>query len=416
MVIMILILIFLAVACIVDLYINRKIYTPTLIFNFIWFVVLALYQFKLSHLQHDLSIRTMLVLIVCILSYNVTFLIMKLIKERNKEDKEQKQKKHIFNINIKTRFTVEQKVKFFKYVAIVVFIIEVIYSKGVPLLWKFLGTGKTYFDFGIPSINGALYGLIICLGAYSIFSKSKDKYIYLLMGILMVSRQVLMSMFIEAIVFTICDFSKKIDYRKYAIILVVLLLGFSVIGNFRSGSNEIDMVFYAKEEYKELPTTVKWVYSYVTFSITNLDNLINMTDGRANFGATMISDILPTVVTNIINIKVNQYPYYLELGNFNVSTYLPSVYLDFGIIGVGIFNAILAILGKTLYDMLTKDNNARNRLLYAVFAHNILLLFFINMFLYLPIVVQFVYILIIFGVPFGHVPFGDVDKKEQLSE
>lgn len=410
MVMMILILIFLAVACIVDLYINRRIYTPTLIFNFIWFVVLALYQFKLSHLQHDLSIRTILVLIVSILSYNLAFLIMKMVKDRKEEEQENKEKKHIFNI--KMRFTVEQKVRFFKYVAIIVFIIEVIYSKGVPLFWKFLGTGKTYFDFGIPSINGALYGLIICLGAYSIFSKSKDKYIYLLMGILMVSRQVLMSMFIEAILFTICDFSKKIDYRKYAIILVVLLLGFSVIGNFRSGSNEMDMVFYAKEEYKELPTTVKWVYSYVTFSITNLDNLVKMTNGRANFGATMISDILPTVITNIINIKVNQYPYYLELGNFNVSTYLPSVYLDFGIIGVGIFNAILAILGKTLYDMMTKDNNDRNRLLYAVFAHNILLLFFINMFLYLPIVVQFVYILIIFNEPV----LEETKENQQLKE
>lgn len=403
---MILILIFLAVACIVDLYINRKIYTPTLIFNFIWFVVLALYQFRLSHLQHVLSIRTMLLLIVCILSYNVTFLIMKLIKDRKKDD--EKEKKHIFNI--KMRFTVEQKVKFFKYVAIVVFIIEIIYSKGLPLFWKIFKTGKTYFDFGIPSINGALYGIIICLGAYSIFSKSKDKYIYLLMGILMVSRQVLISMFLEAIIFTMCDFSKKIDYRKYAIILVVLLVGFSVLGNFRSGSNEMDYVFYAKEEYKSLPTTVKWIYSYVTFSITNLDNLVNMTNGMANFGATMISDILPTVLTNIINIKINQYPYYLELGNFNVSTYLPSVYLDFGIVGVGIFNALLAILGKTLYDMMSKDNSDRSRLLYAVFAHNILLLFFINMFLYLPIVVQFVYIFIIFTEP------KTIEKTEMLPE
>ena len=57
------------------------------------------------------------------------------------------------------------------YIALVVFIIEVIYSKGCPLAWKILGNGKTYFDFGIPSVNGMFYGLVILMGSYSLFKK-----------------------------------------------------------------------------------------------------------------------------------------------------------------------------------------------------------------------------------------------------
>ena len=384
-------IIFLIIACVADIYINRKIYTPTLIFNSIWLVTLILYEFRLSNLQHVLSDRIAFIFITCILSYNIASLAMKLAK-RNGEDR-----KKLININ--ARFTTDQKVRFFKYVTIIVFIIEVIYSEGVPLFWKIFGTGKTYFEFGIPSLNGALYGLIICLGAYSFFSKSKDKYIYLLMGLLMVSRQVLMSLVLEAIIFNICDLNKKIDYRKYAIIVIILLIGFSVFGNFRTGNSELDIIFHAKDQFENLPATIKWVYSYMTFSITNLDNLVNITDGARNYGASMITDILPTVLTNIANININYSPYYLELKNFNVSTYLPSVYLDFGIAGVAIFNIVIALVGETLYSNLLKNNSVKDRLLYAVFVHNIIFLFFINMFLYLPIVVQFVYILIIFSEP-----------------
>ena len=87
----------------------------------------------------------------------------------------------------------------------------------------------------------------------------------------------------------------------------------------------------------------------------------------------------------------------MELINFNVSTYLPSIYLDFGISGVFIFNFIIGILGAVLFFNVQKDNTNKDVLLYCIFVHNIVLLFFTNMFLYLPIIVQWVYIYIIFN-------------------
>ena len=77
-------------------------------------------------------------------------------------------------------YTIEDKVKIGKYIVLIIFVIQTIYSRGLPLIWKLTGSSKVYIDYGIPSLTGAWYGLIICLGAYSFFKKGLDKYIYIL--------------------------------------------------------------------------------------------------------------------------------------------------------------------------------------------------------------------------------------------
>ena len=143
----------------------------------------------------------------------------------------------------------------------------------------------------------------------------------------------------------------------------------------------------------------------MTFSISNFNNLVEMTDGGVNYGISMLRDFVPTVILNIANLKPNFTQNFLILPNFNVSTYLPSAYLDFGTFGVALINILIAILGMLLYKMYNNNSNIRNRLLYSVFLHNIVFLFFNNMFLYLPIIVQYIYICIIFS-----------DDKKKLKE
>lgn len=370
--------------CLFDFIKNKNILSPTFIFNFIWFITLLLYEFKLSYIQQDLSSRTIICFLCCILGFNVFFFFFKLIKVK------------LLKIKFNPKFSIDRKVKIAKYIAIVIFIIEVIYSKGFPLLWKVIGSNKNYFDFGIPSLNGAFYGLIICLGAYSLFTKSKDKYIYFIMGILIISRQVLLSMILEGIVFAIYHEKIKINPKKIIIIGILTVIGFTMFGNFRSGSNVMNDVFQAKEKYKNLPSSFKWVYSYMTFSVSNFNNLVSITDGGVNHGASMLTDFMPTVFLEAINIKPTFNEFYLISLNYNVSTYLPSIYLDFGIAGIIIFNAFIAFLGYQLYYRMKNDKSIKNILMYSIFIHNIIFLFFINMFLYLPIIVQFIYIPLIF--------------------
>jgi len=399
--------------CIYDFVKRKSFISPIFIFNFIWFFTITLNLFKLSVLQQDLSTRTSSILLVCVISYNITCLIFHKIYEiiktnklKNKEEKnknttnKEKENKLAFLKKFIPN-TIEKKLNIARFIAIVVFIIQIIYSNGLPLIWKLAGGSKTYFNFGITSLNGAWHGLIVCLGAYSLFYKKKDRFLYPIIGILILSRQVILSIIIEAMIFYLLDKSNKLNIKKIIIlccIAVICFLGFNFLGNIRStGDANVESVFGAKEEYPNIPTSIKWVYSYMTFSISNFNNLVSMTNGAVNYGVSTLNDILPNVILNKININVNFNEDYLISPNFNVSTYLPSLYLDFGIVGIAIFNIIIAIAGTYLYNKNKSDNSVKNRLLYAVFAHNIVFLFFINMFLYLPIIIQIIYILLIFS-------------------
>ena len=376
---------------VIDFIRTRELITPSKVFNLIWFITIGLYELKLSYIQQDLSQRTMLIFILCILAYNIIGNIFYYIKfESNRTKKTLK----LFNIKI------EDRIKIANYIFIAIFFIEILYSKGVPLLWKIQKVPKTYMDFGIPSLHGALNGLVICLGAYTLFKKKKYfKYLYLMFGILTLSRQVLMSIVIEAVVFNIADATNnktKINYKKYIIICIIIFIAFNALGNFRSGNDVMGIVFNPRKEYENLPTSIMWVYSYLTFSVSNFNNLVGITNGTVNYGTSTLNFFLPTVIINMVNIKQNFNTNYLVQSNFNVSTYLPEIYMDFGIIGIIIFNSLIAILGTYLYKKVKSEKCEYYYMLYAVFIHNIVFLFFVNMFIYIPIFIQFIYIPLLF--------------------
>lgn len=364
---------------------KHSIFTPVFIYNLIWLITLGLYQLKLSYLQSDLNDDTIKVFFIAVMAYNIASIVFSIFKFKKKKPVE--------------KDSSDKKITIARTIVIIVFIIETIYSGGIPLLWRLLGDSRTYFDYGIPSLHGAFNGLIICLGAYSIYKKRKDSFLYIGIGILTLSRQVIISMFIEAIVCMGIGSTKKLKKetrRKIIKYGIIILLLFTVLGNFRSGNDAMNNVFKPKKEYENISTTSKWVYSYLTFSISNFNKLTTITPGNINKGASMMYEIVPTVLLKKANIVVEYQPYYLVSPNYNVSTYLPSIYLDFGINGVAYFSIFIAFLGSILYTRFSANKNIRNKMLYSVFVHNILLMFFNNMFLYLPVIVQFIYIPIIF--------------------
>ncbi len=387
-------LILLLLLCITSYIKEKNVLNPKFIFNFIWFITLSLYELKISYIQQDLSDRTIFIFWICILCYNITISFLEAIKFPRI-----KKKNHVRNY--------KKRRKIAKYIVIIIFLLEILYSKGLPSIWKITGNSKIYFDYGIPSLHGAWCGLVICLGAYSLLRKTKDKWLYLAFSILIVSRQLIMSIIIEGFIYALyirnvkiksewLNRTNKIKTGFIVIALILIVAMFTAIGNFRSGSGVMNRVFRARENIV-LSSATQWFYSYMTFSVSNFNNLVSITQGSINHGATMLNDFLPTVLLNIFNIEVKYSPRYIISRNYTVSTYLASIYLDFGITGIGIFNSFIAFLGYSLYKNIKYKKTPRDVLLYSVYAHNIILLFFINFYLYLPVIIQIFYIPFLFG-------------------
>lgn len=377
----------LIVFLIIDFFKDKKIISPIKIFNFIWLFVLGLYYLKLSNLQQDFHFRTLLIFFLCILFYNITCFFMLYIKKQVRENKQLFQK----------RIYIKEYLKYINIGFIIIFIIECIYSRGFPLLDKILTGNSNYLNFGITSLHGVLNGLAITLGAYYICKKSKWQYLYIAFAVITVSRQVLISIIIQAIIFSILNTinnKQKINYKKYLLIGIFIIIGFVIIGNFRSGSDVMTITFQAK--YPNLPNWLMWIYSYTEFSLSNFNNLVGMTDGMVNYGLSSLQFFLPSIVLKIFNISPIWKENYLIQNNFNVSTWFPEIYLDFGLLGIIVFSIIVGILGSYLYKKAINEYSDKNALMYAVFSHNILFFFFVNMFLYIPIFAQFIYIPIIF--------------------
>ncbi len=381
---------FLLILIVFDLLKNKKIYTPGVIFNGIFFITLFLYGFYLSHIQNYLCYETLWVMLFAVAAFNIPVF-----------HSYYKKKSLLLKPHKQTKFTMSSKKEMvIFYITLAMFVLELLYSKGCPLLWKLTGDARVYVNFGIPSFNGLFYSLVVVMGAYSIFKKGCIyKYFYLMFGLLVISRQVLISMVVQGALVYI--FTHKFNRKLIITLIVGCIVGiilFSVMGNMRTGEDMFLAVAQFKPKADWIPTSFKWIYSYMCFSISNIDNLIRMTPGCVNYGATIFNSLMPTAFN--LTLPINQGFNYLIDPNFNVSTFMPDIYIDFGVLGIAIFCLALGYAGRYFYRRV-KEHDKVSVLIYAVICHNILLLFFTNMFLYLPIMFEFVLIPLIFMVDYG---------------
>lgn len=380
---------FLLILIVFDLLKNKKIYTPGVIFNGIFFITMFLYGFYMSYNQLILDYRTLWLLLLCVAMFNIPIFRSYYVPKTN----------FIQRKSVSVEVSSKREMVVY-YIALAMFVIEILYSKGCPLVWKIIDDPKTYVDFGIPSFNGLFYAIVILMGSYSIFKKGCIyKYFYLLMGVLIISRQLIISIFIQgAILYCITHKLDKKFITIMAIGVVVGILLFSFMGNMRTGEELFLYVAQFKPKYDWVPTSFKWIYAYLCFSISNLNSLVRMTYGAVNYGATIFNELMPSVFN--LRLPINQGFAYIVNPNFNVSTFIPDIYMDFGFLGVAIFCLALGKITSYVFRRVRVKDKAF-QMFYIVIAHNILFLTFRNMFFYLPIMFELVLIPLIFMVDYG---------------
>lgn len=117
-----------------------------------------------------------------------------------------------------------------------------------------------------------------------------------------------------------------------------------------------------------------------------------MSSGGIYNGLLSLKNILPNIFGDII--KINDCPEYLIKKDFNVSTFAPDLYLDFGIVGVIGFCLLLGVLCSVVFAK-AKNNNFF-KLAYSVLAYCLVFIFFVNMLFMSSIYFQFILIPILF--------------------
>ena len=379
---------------------TKKVINPLSAFNLIWLVVIAMYQLRLSELQDILNDESVITFIICILSFSITFILGYVIKIKQKERKESN--KIIEYDTIK---------KIFIFWLIIEFI-ETVWSGGLPILWKITGSSKTYMNYGIPTLHGLMnsIGLVIIMISFYLYMYKKQKdnvkdrrllvilLVVTLFSLCLITRQVIITAIIEMMVIYLY-FKVKIPWKKIIIIVCVGVIAFGVIGNFRTGYDEfLDVSLMKNNNIPKSLIGVYWVYMYLTMTVANVNNAVLL--GINDYGITPIASVyIPTVISNLLfsnsNIKV---PNYLVTRAFNVSGFFIDFYIGYGNLGVAIISAIYGLLGAYTLKKVTKKQNEKNILYYAIYLQIVLLSFFYNHLLYLPSGFQFVIVYIIFKI------------------
>lgn len=379
--------------------VTKKILNPIFIFVGTWLAIIVLYQFELSNWQYNLIDDSYITFIINIMAFTISYLLVYIFKRKkiiqNNEKKDDK--------NVIVDFNFIKKMFIFW---IIIEILETIYSGGIPIIWKLVGSSKTYASYGIPTVHGLMnsISLVIMLLSYYLYLKEnrKNKKLLLIIGtiilfdLMIITRQVIVSALIELFVIYIF-FNKKIPVYKLLIIVSFLVIGFGLIGNIRTGSdNFIYVSSFKNENINEFLIGFYWVYMYFTMSIANINNAIYL--GINQYGLyPIMKNYLPTVFSNIIfensNIII---PNYLVTKAFNVSGYFINFYLAFGNLGVLIISSIYGVLGGIITNKNRNESSEKNLLYMSVYIQIIILSFFENHLFYLPSGFQFFLIFLIF--------------------
>ena len=386
---------------IIGIQITKNKVNPLTIFNLIWLVVLFLYQFRLSYLQLELDNKTMLLLIIAVILYSISFILTYKIRYSRRND---------FNKNVNK----ELSYKFIKinfYIWLFIELLEVFYSRGLPVIWTLTGSAKTYFDFGIPTVHGFAnaYGLVIITLFYyyylSFYKKFKIKKnscliyisIMLLYYLALITRQVIISAIIQMFILKIF-FVKKLNLKRMLILCMIGIIAFGLVGNLRTGYDGFNRVALMKSEVNPFLIGISWVYMYLTMSVANINNVVLL--GINNYGIYPIAETyIPTVISKIMFGSSNVIiPKYLVSEAFTVSGYFIHFYLGYGAVGVAIISIIYGIMGGIFLKKVKKSINEKNIVYYSICMQIILLSFFYNHLLYLPSGFQYVIVYLLFKI------------------
>lgn len=368
---------------------------PIALFVIMWLFVLYIYSKQYSLLLTTLNFQTVQYVILTCLCFIVSFYFVQLlfIKKNLRVD----------NVFIESIHTSVKLKKIFK-IWLFFTIIEIIYFRGLPLIaiLGLGGDGGRYTEWGIPSLHGFLNAMVITLSNYFFyfFLKNKDKkflYLFLLCvmwPILLITRQMLLTMIVQAtVIYILSNSIKTSSILKVLIIGFLVVCLFGLVGDLRSGDGDsfINLVQPSSDYPTWLPSGVLWVYIYMVSPLNNVNYNIHIYPDFNFDLSILISNFFPSFIRNKIFSGSTEFNFQLVNENLNVSTMFPSYLEAFGYIGSLFFYFILGILISFIYfKFRAKNANVKWLFVLVIIFHNLIFSVFVDFFFNLVFIFQFV--------------------------
>ncbi|MGL5414437.1 MAG: O-antigen polymerase [Clostridium sp.] len=362
------------------------IYNPFIIYGIVFILVCLIYQLPFSGLYPKLS-GEMIIFLVCIIAISI---IIGLFKQKEI-------KKSLINKQEKNEYKVGKSSKII-FIIYFIYCLGFIYSKQIPILNK-----ANYLNYkGIPFIHVLVFNFNIYYAVYVFYNylKSRKKvmlvqYIILyLPAILLVSRGLVMNIFIGSLFIFLIVNGKKIKKRQVLAVVLASIIAmylFGVFGNLRSGpkpraatnSEYIMEIGNATNKFRNnvIPKEFFWAYLYISSPLANFQ--LNMNKYKNHFytesdAITFFkNDILLDAITKRLKPTERNHCYLIK-PQLVVGTMFMDSYVDFGNLGITLVycNFIIFYL---IYLKLLKRNTVYYKIGIAMLCTLSLLSVFNNM-------------------------------------
>lgn len=381
---------------------TKKYISPFLLMVFIWGVELLLYNMHIISFYNPLNLSALVLFIGVIVAIGIAGIVRRPLKRINARRKFSLQ-------DMLSLEQIEKKTQVLTKFFIIGTLINIAFSRGVPLMWLLTGDGRTYVDFGVPSFSGflnSLYYTTIVANFY-LYLKTKEKRylkilgLYLIYPILLVQRALIFTLGFELLGMYLLMRRVKLKSIVVAIaISVLVVIMFGVMGNNRSGGDvsegtEKFIRGYVDDKYvdrmEKLPSGFTWVYIYFTCSINNVVYNIDKIQPLYTPYYTA-RHLLPSVISRLMFEQKDyedQYALDMDDSVFNTFTIYSNYIKDFGVIfTIVIFFFVGLFFYRVYYN--AKEEKIHYFFMYPAVVMIIFLSVFDDFLLSLPTVFQFI--------------------------
>lgn len=363
---------------------------PFLVFCSVWGFVLFLYM--LGATKNLVPISFIGVFLVALNMLSMALLYMFLVGARRfSETTKSDVFKHIDSAKI-----------YFRTLLLLWFVgtcFEIYIQRGFPLYWNFVGDGRLYTDFGIPSFHGvmnAMYLQAVTALAYVYFGKPKKVYIVIMLllffwPVMMLGRGILLSAIIQLV--AVFLLTRKLTLRAVLVVALSALLSiflFGYVGDLRQTENPF--FYLVKADYIDffsaLPSGFLWFYVYLTSGMSNLFYNIDIIEPVYTFGYSFYN-MLPSAVKIWMGIEGRNDLFVFVDNNLNAATFYSGYISDFGVFGAFFLAAFVQFCCCYAYA-LAKRGRPWGVFAYAVVFQILIFSIFYDLFFILPVLFQFV--------------------------
>ncbi|MBF0420357.1 MAG: oligosaccharide repeat unit polymerase [Magnetococcales bacterium] len=267
----------------------------------------------------------------------------------------------------------EKRTKLALYAWLFIYIVNIIGSGGIPVVWIIMGDTRTYTDFGLPTLGGLgnllrAFSLVSCYVLY-VHSKlnklKKRQYLWFGFGLLF-SAFILETGRGNGIVLLLHPIGMHLltvrlgiaSIFKWLLVAVLVFFGTGVIQMYRYVDGAVWMEKYAESsgmgQYTGAALFFVPAITYFAVPIVNTDlNIVKAPwiDFSPNF---TLQGLIPSVIRNQLFESGN----YGELVNeaHNVSSFYIPLVRDFGIFGAVFFVSVFQFISYYVYANAMKGN------------------------------------------------------------